>query len=695
MSSPDQVARLTVEGDIGVVTLNSPPVNALSQAVRAGILENVNKAVADPAVKAIVLICEGRTFIAGADITEFGKPRKEPSLPEAQAAIENSPKPVVAAIHGTALGGGFEVALCCHYRVAVPSAKCGLPEVKLGLLPGAGGTQRLPRIVGPERALEMVTSGEHVPAKKCLEMGLIDEIVPEGELRAGAIAFAKKVLAENRPLRKVREIDDKVAAARGKPEIFENFRKANARRFRGFLAPEYNIRCIEAAVNLPFDEGMKVERKLFEELVSGTQSAAQRYVFFAEREVWKIPDVPADTPVVPVKKVGIVGAGTMGGGIAMNFANVGIPVSLVETSAQALERGLGVVRRNYENTAKKGRLTQQQVEERMGLLTGSLELESLADCDLVIEAVFENMQIKQEIFAKLDRIVKPGAILATNTSALNINEIGKAVNRPEGIVGMHFFSPANVMRLLEVVRGDKTSKTAIATAMAIGKKIGKIAALSGVCPGFIGNRILAARTRQAQAMLLEGAMPWDIDKVLYEFGLPMGPFAMSDLAGLDIGWSKETSKSSTVREVLCEMDRRGQKTGAGYYDYDENRNPRPSPVTEKIVRDFMAKAGNKPREITEQEILERCIYAMINEGAKILEERIAIRASDIDIVWINGYGWPVYRGGPMFYADTVGLQTVVDKLREYGDRMGADSQVSPLLERLAKEGKRLQDVKNG
>ncbi|MCO5118384.1 MAG: 3-hydroxyacyl-CoA dehydrogenase NAD-binding domain-containing protein [Burkholderiaceae bacterium] len=696
MSSSSSVASLSVEGDIGVVTLNSPPVNALSQAVRAGILENVNKAVADPAVKAIVLICEGRTFIAGADITEFGKPRKDPPLSEAQDAIENSPKPVVAAIHGTALGGGFEVALCCHYRVAVPSAKCGLPEVKLGLLPGAGGTQRLPRIVGVERALDLLTSGQHVPAPKCLEMGLVDEIVPEGELRAGAIAFARRVLAEKRPLRKVRDTDEKMVAARGKPEIFADFRKANARKFRGFQAPENNIRCVEAAVNLPFDEGMKAERKLFEELMSGTQSAAQRYVFFAEREVWKIPDVPADTPVVAVKKVGMVGAGTMGGGIAMNFANVGIPVTLVETRPEALERGLKVVRRNYENTAKRGRLTNEQVEQRMGLLTGSLELESLADCDLVIEAVFENMEIKQDIFAKLDRIVKPGAILATNTSALNINEIGRAVKRPEGIVGMHFFSPANVMRLLEVVRGDTTSKTAIATAMQVGKKVGKIAALSGVCPGFIGNRILAARTRQAQAMLLEGAMPWDIDKVLYEFGLPMGPFAMSDLAGLDIGWSKETSKRATVREALCEMDRRGQKTGAGYYDYDESRKASPSPVTEKLVHEFMAAAGNKPREITEQEILERCVYAMINEGAKILDEGIAIRASDIDIVWINGYGWPVYRGGPMFYADTVGLQTVVSKLEEYGERMGAaDSAISPLLARLAKDGKRLQDVKNG
>jgi 3-hydroxyacyl-CoA dehydrogenase len=673
MATPESVASMSLEGEIAVITIDSPPVNALSQAVRAGIYDNVRKAIADPAVKAVVLTCAGRTFIAGADITEFGKPRTGPGLTETQDAMENSPKPVIAAIHGTALGGGLETALACHYRVAVPSAKCGLPEVKLGLLPGAGGTQRLPRIVGAEKALELLTSGEHVPAKTCLEWGLIDEIVPEGQLREGAIAFARRILAEKRPLKRVRDSDEKMIAARGKPEIFAEFRKANARKFRGFMAPEHNIRCVEAAVNLPFDEGLKVERELFGELMASTQSAAQRYVFFAEREVWKIPDVPADTPVVPVQKVGIIGAGTMGGGIAMNFANVGIPVTLVEAKQDALQRGLSVIRQNYENTAKRGRLTMAQVEQRMGLLTGSMELESLADCDLVIEAVFENMDVKKEVFAKLDRIVKQGAVLATNTSALNVNEIATAVARPDAVVGMHYFSPANVMRLLEVVRGDKTSKAAIATAMQMGKKTGKIAALSGVCPGFIGNRILAARTRQAQAMLLEGAMPWDIDKVLYDFGLPMGPFAMSDLAGLDIGWFKETSKSSTVREVLCEMDRRGQKTGAGYYDYDEKRNARPSPVTEKIVRDFMAKAGNQPRTISDQEILERCVYAMINEGAKILEEKIAIRASDIDIVWINGYGFPVYRGGPMFYADTVGLKTVVEKLKEYGRGWAATS----------------------
>ena len=692
-TTPAPIATLTVEGEIGVITINSPPVNALSQAVREGILTKTREANGNPAIKAIVLICDGRTFIAGADITEFGKPARGPALSEVQNEMESAPKPVIAAIHGTSLGGGLEVALCAHYRVAVPSAKCGLPEVHLGLLPGAGGTQRLPRIVGAQRALEMVTSGQHVNAKECLAMGLVDELVEEGKLREGAIAFARKVLAENRPLRKVRDNDDKLLAARGKPELFADFRKANSRKFRGFLAPEYNIRCIEAAVNQPFDEGMKTERKLFMELISGSQSAAQRYVFFAERQVWKIPDVPEDTPVVPVRKVGMIGAGTMGGGIAMNFANVGIPVVLVEAKQEALDRGLGVVRKNYENSAKRGRFTMDEVEKRMGLLTGTMDWNALADCDLIIEAAFETMAIKKEVFGKLDKIVKQGAVLATNTSALDVNEIATAVSRPEAVVGMHFFSPANVMRLLEVVRGSKTSKPAIATAMQIGKKIGKIAALSGVCPGFIGNRILYARSLQANAMVLEGAMPWDVDKVLYEFGLPMGPFAMSDLAGLDIGWSKETTKSSTIREVLCEMDRRGQKTGAGFYDYDEQRNAKPSEVTRKIIGDFMAKQGKTARAIGESEILERCVYAMINEGAKILDEKIAIRASDIDIVWINGYGWPVYRGGPMFYADTVGTATVVAKLKEYGPKMGAGFTLSPLLEKLAAEGKRFADWK--
>ena len=692
MTAINEVGDLTIEGDVGVLTLNSPPVNALSAPVRTAINDGIKAAIENPAVKAIVLICDGKTFIAGADITEFGKAPSGPSLFDAQAMIENAPKPVVAAIHGTALGGGLEVALTCHYRVAVPSAKCGLPEVNLGLLPGAGGTQRLPRIVGAQKAIEMVTAGTHVGAKACKEMGLVDELVEEGKLREGAIAFANKIVAEKRPLKKVRDLNDKVEADRGHPEIFANFRKANARKFRGFLAPEYNIQCVEAAVNLPFDDGIKVEQKLFRELVTGTQSAAQRHVFFAERQVWKLPDVPADTATIPVAKVGVIGAGTMGGGISMNFLNAGIPITIVETKQEALDRGIATIRKNYENTAKKGRLTQDDVEKRMALLTGTLALEDLADSDLVIEAVFENMEIKKDIFGKLDRIVKQGAILATNTSALNIDEIATAVKRPEAVIGLHFFSPANVMRLLEVVRADKTSKPVIATSMQIAKKIGKIAALVGVCPGFVGNRILAQRQREAQKLILEGAMPWDVDRVLYDFGFPMGPFAMSDLAGLDIGWSKEKSTGSTIREILCEMDRRGQKTGAGFYDYDENRNAKPSPVVEKIILDFAAKQGINRRTISDQEILERCVYPMINEGAKILEEGKAIRASDIDIVWINGYGWPVYRGGPMFYGDTVGLDKVLAKMKEFQAQMGDDFKPSALLEKLVAEGKKFQSL---
>lgn len=692
MAAINAVTDFSVEGDVGVVTLNSPPVNALSAVVREGLKGAFEAAIADPAVKAIVLICDGKTFIAGADITEFGKAMTGPSLQDVQNVIENAPKPVVAAIHGTALGGGLEVALVAHYRVAVPSAKAGLPEVNIGLLPGAGGTQRLPRIVGVEKALEMVTSGQHVPAKAAHAMGLFDELVEEGNLRAGAIAFARKVVAENRPLKKVRELNDKVEAARGKPEIFESFRAANAKKFRGFMAPENNIKCVEAAVNLPFDEGLKEERRLFMELMTGTQSAAQRYVFFAERQAAKIPDVPDDTPTIPVKKVGVIGAGTMGGGIAMNFLNAGIPVTIIEAKSENLDRGVSIIRKNYENTAKKGRLTQDDVEKRMGLLTPSMEMEALADCDMVIEAVFELMEIKKEVFAKLDKIAKPGAILATNTSYLDVNEIAAVTSRPESVIGTHFFSPANVMRLLELVRGDKTSKEVIATCMKLSKAIGKVPVLVGVCYGFVGNRMLAQRQREAQKLILEGAMPWDVDRVLYDFGLPMGPFAMSDLAGLDIGWDPAKTSSSTVREVLCEMDRRGQKNGKGFYDYDENRNASPSPVVEQVIRDFAEKRQIQRRTITDQEILERCLYPMVNEGAKILEEGKAIRASDIDIVWINGYGWPVYRGGPMFWGELVGLDKILAKMKDFQAQYGDDFKPSALLERLVAEGKGFKDA---
>ena len=693
MTAINPVTDLSLDGDIAVITLNSPPVNALSAKVREGLFEGFKAAGADPAAKAIVLICEGRTFIAGADITEFGGAMAGPSLTDVQNMMENSPKPVIAAIHGTVLGGGLEVALCAHFRVAVPSAKFGLPEVNLGLLPGAGGTQRLPRVVGPERALEMMTTGRHVPAKEALDGGLTDALVEEGQLRDGALAFARKVVAEGRKLTRIRDQNEKVEAARGKPEIFADFRKANARKFRGFKAPESNIQCIEAAVNLPFEEGIKVEAKLFAELMRGSQSAAQRYSFFAERQAQKIPDVPDDTPLIPIKKVGIIGAGTMGGGIAMNFANVGIPVVIVEQQQEPLDRGLGIIRKNYERTASRGGITAAQVEERCALITGSLSMpDSFADVDLVIEAVFERMDVKKDIFTKLDAICKPGAILATNTSGLNIDEIASVTKRPQAVIGLHFFSPANVMKLLEIVRADHTSDSVIATSMKLAKQIGKVAALVGVCPGFVGNRILGARQREAQKLVLEGAMPWDVDRVLYDFGFPMGPFAMSDLAGLDIGWVKEKSNGATIRDVLCEADRRGQKTGAGYYDYDENRTAKPSAFTEKVIHDFIVKSGANPRTIGDEEILERCIYPMINEGMKILEEKKAIRSSDIDVVWQNGYGWPVYRGGPMWYGDQMGPAKVLAKMQEFQATMGDEFKPAAALEKLVADGKKFSDL---
>jgi 3-hydroxyacyl-CoA dehydrogenase len=689
----DKVVRLETDGSIALITIDSPPVNALSTAVRNELLDAFEQALASSA-EAVVLICEGRTFIAGADITEFGGPVQGASLLNVQVILENSPKPVIAAIHGTALGGGLEVALCAHYRVAVPSARLGLPEVALGLLPGSGGTQRLPRIVGVEKALDMVASGRHVPAREALATGLVDAIVEEGELKAGAMAFARTVVAERRRPVRVRDNNAKLEAAKGHPEIFANFRKANARKFRGFMAPEYNIHCIEAAVNSKsFDEGLEVERELFAELEAGPQSAAQRYYFFAERQARKIPDVPGDTPTRPINKVGILGAGTMGGGIAMNFANAGIPVTIVEIKPEALARGLAVVKANYDRTAARGGLTPEQVKERMSLLTGTLTMDDFADCDLVIEAVFERMDVKKEVFANLDGICKSGAILATNTSELNVDEIAAVTRRPQDVIGLHFFSPANIMKLLEVVRGRETAKDVITTSMTLAKRIGKVAVLAGVCHGFIGNRMLNQREREAKRLVLEGASPWDVDQVLYDFGFPMGPFRMNDLAGLDLGWVKAESRSSTLREVLCEMGRYGQKAGAGYYDYDENRNAKPSSVTEKIIREFIVKTGSTPRKIGDTEILERCIYPMIIEGAKILEEGMAIRASDIDVVWVNGYGWPVYRGGPMYYADQVGLDKVLAKVKEFQAALGDDFKPPALLEKLVAEGKRFADIR--
>ncbi len=686
MAAITDMVDLSIENGIAVLTIDNPPVNALSQGVRQGIKEGIEQCLSDDAVEAVVLICAGRTFIAGADITEFGGPPKEPGLHETLDTMENAAKPIIAAIHGTALGGGLETALCCHFRICDGGARFGLPEVNLGLLPGAGGTQRLPRIVGVDQALVMMTSGAQIGSAEALQHGLVAEIV-EGSLREAAVAFARKVMDEGRPLLRIRDLDDKLQPARDNPGMFDDFRRAIARKARGFLAPEYNIRCIEAAVNLPFDEGMAVERELFTELMAGPQSTAQQYFFFSEREAAKIPDVPRDTPERPVGKVGVIGAGTMGGGISMNFANIGLPVTIVETSQEALDRGLGIIRKNYESTAAKGRITADDVETRCGLISGSLALDDLADCDLIIEAVFENLEIKKEVFGKLDAIARPGAILASNTSALDVNEIASATARPGDVLGLHFFSPANVMKLLEVVRGEATEKDVLKTCMSMAKRIRKVPACVGVCPGFVGNRILFQRQAQGQQLILEGAMPHQVDKVLVDFGLPMGVFQMSDLAGLDIGWSAETSNSETIRDVLCEQGRRGQKTAAGYYDYDEKRNPSPSPEVEQIILAFSEKAGLQRREVSDEEILERCLYPMINEGAKILEEGIAIRASDIDVIWVYGYGWPVYRGGPMHYANSIGLDKVVATLSRYREATGDSAfEPAPLLVKLAEEG---------
>jgi len=561
--------------------------------------------------------------------------------------------------------------------------------VNLGLIPGAGGTQRLPRIVGVEKALEMVTSGVHVPAKEAAAMGLVDELVEEGKLRDGAVAFARKVLNEGRPLKRVRDLDDKVAAARGKPEIFANFRKANARKFRGFLAPEQNIRAIEAAVNLPFDQGMVEERRLFDEVMAGPQTGAQRYAFFAERAANKIPDVPDDTPVRAIKKVGVLGSGTMGGGIAITFVNAGFDVLVVDMKQEALDRGLGVIRSTVTKNAERAGATPAQIEERLSHLKGSLNMADFADADLVIEAVFEDMGVKKEVFTKLDDICKPGAILATNTSYLNLDEIAAVTKRPQDVIGMHYFSPANIMKLLEVVRGAKTAKDVLATVMKIGKQTGKVPVVAGVCQGFIGNRMVRKRGEQSEALVLAGADPARIDDLMYDFGFAMGPFKVMDVVGMDV--IKDQPGQRSLRGAMYEAGRLGQKGIGGFYNYDANRNPIPSPEAAKVIEDFRKEKGATPRDVSDEEILDRSLLLMINEGAKILDEGIAIRSSDIDTIWLNGYGWPVYRGGPMYYADQLGLKNVVAKLKAYQAKLGDEWKPAPLLEKLAAEGKGFAD----
>jgi len=662
-------------GDVLVVLSNNPPVNALGAAVRQGLVAAIEEAEGDEAVKAVVIACEGQTFFAGADITEFGKPPVMPWLPTVVDRIEACTKPVVAAIHGTALGGGLEVALSCHYRVALPSAKLGTPEVKLGLLPGAGGTQRLPRVAGVRKALEMCATGNPIGAKEAFDCGLVDRLI-EDDLIPHAVGYAEEV-RDVRPLPKSSERQYKINEC--DPSIFEEFRKENARKFRGFEAPEANIRAVKFSCEKPYEEGVIEERKLFMELMSGTQSRAQQYFFFAERKAAKIENLPDGTQPRPIQKVGVIGAGTMGGGISMNFLSAGIPVTIFEMNQEALDRGLGVMRKNYEATAAKGRMTTEQVEKALGMLYPTLDFSALADCDLIIEAVFEQMDVKKDIFTRLDKTVKQGAILASNTSYLNIDEIAAVTSRPQDVVGMHFFSPANVMKLLEVVRGAKTAPDVLVTVMGLSKKIRKVAVVAGVCHGFIGNRMLMPRQVEATKLLLEGATPEQIDKVHVEFGMPMGPFQMADLAGVDIGWHRDPNRIENIRDALCAIDRWGQKKGAGFYDYDEKRRPTPSPVVQKIIEDFAAKQGVERRQISDEEIIQRTLYTMVNEGAKILEEGMAQRASDIDVVWVYGYGWPVYRGGPMFWADTVGLDKIVEGLRRQEKRMGGDFSFSKLL----------------
>ena len=684
-----EVVKLERHDEVGIVTVNSPPVNALSAAVRGGILECIKAAIADPAIKGIVLTCAGRTFIAGADITEFGKPPKSPGLNEVLAEIENSPKPVVAAIHGTALGGGLEVTLACHFRVAVKEAKLGLPEVKLGLLPGAGGTQRLPRAVGPELAVKMIVGGDPIGAAEALKNGLIEEIV-EGPASGGE-AFLRKLLAEKRPLRRLRDDDSKLAAAKADRSIFTNAVASMTKKSRGLEAPFAAADAVGYAIDFPFDEGLKKEREGFLKLVASDQSKAQRYAFFAEREAAKIAGVPEGTKARPVNRVAILGAGTMGGGIAMSFANAGVPVTLIETGEEQLKRGLGIMQKNWEATAARGGIPADAPAKRMALINGVVGIENVGDADLVIEAVFETMAVKKEVFGKLDQYVKPGAVLASNTSYLNIDEIAKATKRPQDVLGMHFFSPANVMKLCEIVRADKTAPDALVTAVSIARKIAKVPAVVGVCDGFVGNRMLAQRGKQSEKLLFEGALPQQVDAVVTKFGMPMGPFAMGDLAGLDIGWRsrKDRGIKSEIADALCEAGRFGQKTGKGYYKYEAgSRSALPDPEVEKLIDETLLRLGRKKRVVSDDEILERMMYPMINEGAKILEEGIAARPSDIDVVWLYGYGWPIYRGGPMFWADTVGLKHIADRLSFYAKETNDPSlEPAPLLKKLAAEGK--------
>ncbi|MGR9090612.1 MAG: 3-hydroxyacyl-CoA dehydrogenase NAD-binding domain-containing protein [Gammaproteobacteria bacterium] len=686
------VVSYELDGDIAVITVDNPPVNALSLPVRRGLADAFTRFAGDATARAAVLICAGRTFIAGADITEFDKPIEDPWLPKVVHQMEACEKIIVAAIHGTALGGGFETAMGCHYRCALPTAKVGLPEVLLGLLAGATGTQRLPRLIGVKDALDVMISGSPMPAPVAHERGAIDQII-DGDLREGAIAYARRLVAEKAPVKRVRDIViDPASVPDG---FFTEYRKGMARQTRGFLAPEQIVKCVEAAVSMSYDDSVAVENRLFMECMASTHSKAQRHLFFADREISKIPDVPKDTPVRKIEKVAIVGGGTMGGGIAMNFVNVGIPVTLKEVNAEALERGMNIIRGNYDVVVKKGRMTQEQLEKNMSMISGTLDYDDLGDVDIVIEAVFENMALKKEIFGTLDKVCKPGAILASNTSTLDIDEIAATTSRPHDVIGLHFFAPANIMTLLEIVRGEKTAKDVIATSMLLAKTIRKVAVLVGCCFGFVANRMFFPYVREAQLMILEGVPPERIDQVAFDWGMAMGPNGVSDLSGLDVlekvrtEWTERPDDPVFFRMItkLVEQGRLGQKTGAGIYKY-EGRKAVSDPEVTALAKAEAKALGVAQIEVSDEEIIERLFYSMINEGALILEEGIALRPGDINVVYANGYGMARYRGGPMFYADTVGLKNVRDAMLKYRERYGDLYWTpAPLLEELANAGK--------
>ena len=691
-AEPSSVSPVTGElfGDIALIRIDNPPVNALGHAVRSGLMRAVLAAKENSAVKGIVITCAGRTFCAGADIKEFGKPRQPPSLADVIAAIEGVGKPFLAAVHGTTFGGGLELALACHIRIATADTKLGLPEVKLGLLPGAGGTQRLPRAIGPIRALQLIASGEPMNASEALADGLIHGIA-EGDLAQAAVRMLGITVASGRWPALLRDRDDKLAPARADRAAFEAAAKVLLAKRRGQHAPAACVKAVTNALDLPFDDGLAAERAMFNELVAGSQSKSLRHIFFAEREALKVPGIGPDVKPHKIARVAVVGAGTMGSGIAMCFANVGVPVKLIDMAQEAVDRGRAIIERNYRNTAQRGGLSSEDVDKRLALISTATTLQAVADADLVVEAVFEDMELKRRLFASIDRVAKPGTVLATNTSTLDVNVIASATGRPGDVVGMHFFSPANVMRLLEVVRAAKTTPQTLATAMSVGRMIGKAAAVSGVCDGFIGNRMLAKRSTEAERLIMEGADPATVDAVVVGFGFPMGPFAMADLAGIDVEWRVRQARGASggIIDSLYSAGRLGQKSGKGYFKYETgSRMPVPDPAVSDIITAARSASGLKPRTIEPAEILERMLYPMINEAARILDEGIAMRASDIDVVWVFGYGWPAWRGGPMHFADEVGLARVAERLDVYAKQTSDDTLApSPLLKRLAAEGK--------